>query len=79
MADRSGDKTDWKARAEQLAMLLDSFREDARRYRHLMALARPETDGWHIHVPGDLEMPFAKAIDTHALVKQAITNANTKD
>ncbi|AOZ11146.1 hypothetical protein [Cupriavidus malaysiensis] len=78
MDDSSWDKADWKARAETLATLLDSFREDARRYRHLMSLAQPEADGWHIHVPGDLEMPFAQAIDTHASATQAISALNRR-
>ncbi|MCY0853086.1 hypothetical protein [Cupriavidus sp. D39] len=74
--DRSWDKTDWKARAEQLAELLESFREDARRYRHLMSLAQPQDDGWRIDLPGD--MPFDKAIDTDMQTRAVIAEARRK-
>ena len=69
--DRRWDKTDWKARAERLATLLDGFREDARRFRHLMSLAEPHADGWRIELPGD--MPFEQAIDTDMQTRAVIT------
>ena len=69
--DRRWDKTDWKARAETLATLLDGFREDARRFQHLMSLAEPHADGWRIELPGD--MPFERAIDTDMQSRAVIT------
>jgi hypothetical protein len=49
---------------------LDGFREDARRFRHLMLLAEPHADGWRIELPGD--MPFERAIDTDMQTRAVI-------